>query len=81
MLRPLQGFFAAIEEHWLHSFSAREVQRLISGDDTDLDMADLKRHVVYAGGYYASHRVVQWLWQVGADVGHRRRLEALRSRA
>jgi hypothetical protein len=31
-----QGVYAVLEEHWLATFSAPELQRLMAGDDTDL---------------------------------------------
>ena len=49
---------------WLFSFSAPDIQRLISGDNVCLDVDDLRRHVQYIGGYTSSHRVIKWLWEV-----------------
>lgn len=60
----LQGMHAFIKPHWLYPFTAPELQRLLAGDNVPLDVADLKQHVVYAGGFHAAHRVVRWLWEV-----------------
>jgi hypothetical protein len=33
-----------VPQDWLRLFSAPELQRLISGDDTPIDLADLRKH-------------------------------------
>ncbi|CAK8692376.1 unnamed protein product [Clavelina lepadiformis] len=60
----VSGFRSIISHSWTTMFSAPELQRLISGDNIDLDLTDLKRHVVYYGGFHSSHRVVRWLWDI-----------------
>lgn len=60
----LRGFHQLVQPAWLRLFHAREVQRLIGGDDVPLDVADLRQHARYADGYHNSHRVVKWLWEV-----------------
>ena len=34
--------------------------RLISGDNTPLDLKDLRRHTHYYGGFHDAHRVINW---------------------
>ena len=45
-------------------FSPPEVQRLISGDNSPLDLKDLRKNTHYYGGFHDSHRVVTWLWEI-----------------
>jgi len=58
------GFRSVIPPDWLSLFSGPEVQRLISGDNSPIDLKDLRRHTSYYGGFHDSHRVVGWLWDV-----------------
>ena len=40
-----------------------ELQRLISGDVCDLDIADMRNNTIYYGGYHNSHKVTHFcLW-------------------
>lgn len=41
-----------------------QLQRLISGDTSPLDLKDLRKHTQYYGGFHDSHRVVGWLWDI-----------------
>ncbi|KAK3727792.1 hypothetical protein QZH41_000110 [Actinostola sp. cb2023] len=60
----IRGFKSIVRPDWLQMFSAPELQRLISGDNTGLDLSDLRKHTRYYGGYHGSHRVVVWLWEI-----------------
>ncbi|KAL1132531.1 hypothetical protein AAG570_010486 [Ranatra chinensis] len=60
----IRGFRSIINLDWLQLFSTPELQRLISGDNVPLDLADLRRHTQYYGGFHDSHRVVLWLWDI-----------------
>ncbi|GAA6081041.1 ubiquitin-protein ligase E3B isoform X1 [Tachysurus ichikawai] len=60
----IRGFRSIICPEWLHVFSTPEVQRLISGDNAEIDLDDLKKHTVYYGGFHSSHRVIIWLWDI-----------------
>lgn len=60
----VKGFKSIINPEWLSMFSASEFQRLISGDNTPVDLQDLRRHTKYFGGFHNNHRVVCWLWDV-----------------
>uniref|UniRef100_W5MA02 Ubiquitin-protein ligase E3B n=1 Tax=Lepisosteus oculatus TaxID=7918 RepID=W5MA02_LEPOC len=60
----IRGFRCIINPEWLHMFSTPEVQRLISGDNAEIDLEDLKKHTVYYGGFHSSHRVIIWLWDI-----------------
>ncbi|CAL8249093.1 unnamed protein product [Merluccius merluccius] len=60
----IRGFRSIVNPEWLHMFSTPEVQRLVSGDNAEIDLDDLKKHTVYYGGFHSSHRVVIWLWDI-----------------
>ncbi|KAL3106558.1 hypothetical protein niasHT_016680 [Heterodera trifolii] len=58
------GFRAIIQPKWLALFNTHELQHLISGKMSDLDLNDLRKHVQYYGGFHSGHRVVKWLWAI-----------------
>ncbi|XP_043924445.1 ubiquitin-protein ligase E3B [Protopterus annectens] len=60
----ISGFRCIIRPEWLHMFSPPELQRLMSGDNAEIDLEDLKKHTVYYGGFHGSHRVIIWLWDI-----------------
>lgn len=41
-----------------------QLQRLISGEDSDIDLVDLRRNTQYYGGFHDNHRVILWLWEI-----------------
>ncbi|XP_073438713.1 ubiquitin-protein ligase E3B [Dendrobates tinctorius] len=63
----ISGFRSIIRPEWIRMFSAPELQRLISGDNAEIDLDDLKKHTVYYGGFHGSHRVIVWLWDILAN--------------
>ncbi|XP_073916937.1 ubiquitin-protein ligase E3B isoform X2 [Castor canadensis] len=63
----ISGFRPIIKPEWIRMFSTPELQRLISGDNAEIDLEDLKKHTVYYGGFHGSHRVITWLWDVLAS--------------
>ena len=58
------GFREFVQKDWLGMFSGPEVQKLISGDSTTLDVSDLRANTTYYGGYHNKHRVINWLWEI-----------------
>ena len=49
------------------------LQRLIGGDDADVDVADLRRHVKYCGGYNDLSPTVRDLWAVLSEASPQER--------
>eukprot|EP00658_Telonema_sp_P-2_P079625 TRINITY_DN7742_c0_g1_i5.p1 TRINITY_DN7742_c0_g1~~TRINITY_DN7742_c0_g1_i5.p1 ORF type:complete len:483 (-),score=81.62 TRINITY_DN7742_c0_g1_i5:302-1750(-) len=49
---------------WLKIFSAIELQQLIRGLATKLDIADLREHTKLVGGFDANCRTMKLLWEV-----------------
>ncbi|CAM1325746.1 UBE3B (predicted) [Pycnogonum litorale] len=59
----IHGFRSIINHEWLMMFSTPELQRLISGDTSTIDLEDLRKHTIYYGGFHNNHRVIMWLWE------------------
>lgn len=47
----VSGFHECITLNWLHIFEESQVQMLISGRHTSIDVKDLMKHTVYIGGF------------------------------
>ncbi|RKP36779.1 HECT-domain-containing protein [Dimargaris cristalligena] len=60
----LTGLTDLIQPTWLAFFDQRELQTLISGAAVPIDLADLAKHTVYAGGYTNQHPVIDRFWRV-----------------
>jgi ubiquitin-protein ligase E3 C len=62
----LDGFREIIPVSWVRLFSAKELQKLISGDDSirGIDVASLKRNMHYLGGYHESQPYIQVFWDI-----------------
>ena len=65
----LSGLHAVVPADWLKLFNTPELQRLISGDDAEVDIADLRKHTKYAGGYHELSPTVRDLWAVLHEFG------------
>lgn len=57
-------------------FDPRELQILISGAPTPIDIEDLKRHTNYGSGYHKDHKIIEIFWKVVQqfDESERRKL-------
>jgi len=62
----LRGFRDLIKVAWVRLFSAKELQKLISGDDSirGIDVSSLKKSVQYLGGYHESQPYIQAFWDI-----------------
>ncbi|KAI6218331.1 HECT-type E3 ubiquitin transferase [Aphelenchoides fujianensis] len=60
----VQGFQSIINSQWLALFSTHELQHVISGQTSDVDIDDLRKHTQYYGGFHSNHRVIKWLWSI-----------------
>lgn len=77
-----QGLANVIDLEWLQTFSYRELQVLVSGAYTPVDLEDLKAHTHYTGGYTSVHPVIQAFWRVVSkfdDTGKRHLLKFVTS--
>ncbi|CAG2116867.1 unnamed protein product [Medioppia subpectinata] len=71
-----QGLADVLDLDWLRMFDPRELQILISGAPTPIDIEDLRRNTNYAGGYNNEHKVIVVFWKVVQqfDENQRRKL-------
>ncbi|KNC35888.1 ubiquitin ligase [Plasmodium falciparum RAJ116] len=62
-----KGLSQLIPIKWFKLFSAHELKTLISGKDKCFDVDDLKRNVVYGGGYNENSTTVLHLFEILKD--------------
>uniref|UniRef100_A0A8R1I4I3 Ubiquitin-protein ligase E3B n=1 Tax=Caenorhabditis japonica TaxID=281687 RepID=A0A8R1I4I3_CAEJA len=60
----VQGMQSILQPAWLALFAPNDLQCLISGVNSDIDLSDLKRNVQYFGGFHGNHRLIKWLWDI-----------------
>lgn len=62
----LRGFRDIVPAQWVRLFSAYELQKLISGDDTvkGIDVQGMMNVMRYSGGLHPSQPIIRWLWEV-----------------
>lgn len=60
----VKGFRSIINPEWLSMFSIPELQRIIAGDNVEVNLKDLRKNTQYYGGFHDNHRVVSWLWDI-----------------
>lgn len=59
----VRGFSEVIRPEFVQLFSERELQLLISGSQSTVDLRDLERNTKYSGGYDENTDVIRWFWQ------------------
>lgn len=66
----LRGFRDLVPASWVRLFSAYELQKLISGDDSirGIDVSSLKGAMRYAAGYHPSQPVIRWFWEIVEEM-------------
>ena len=61
----LRGFQDVIRVDWIRFFNPVELQILISGERKgDFDVADLRAHTVYSGGFHSLDSSIRKFWKV-----------------
>lgn len=65
----LRGLRAIIRPSWLSMFNQSELQRLVGGDSSEIDIDDLRRNTVYSGLYVIGddneeHPTIKLFWKV-----------------
>ncbi|KAE9287084.1 E3 ubiquitin-protein ligase [Phytophthora fragariae] len=60
----LKGFRDLIPGTWIQMFAPAELQMLIGGTATNIDIDDWERHTQYGGGYHPLQRIIQWFWEI-----------------
>lgn len=75
----LTGLGIIIEPAWMSMFNQSELQRLVGGDSSEIDVEDLRRNTIYSGLYQIGddgeeHPVIKMFWEVvhGLEDSQRR---------
>lgn len=79
----LRGLSTMIQPSWLSMFNHSELQTLISGTRTSIDVDDLRRNTVYGGTYQIGtdgleHPTIQILWKVMKEMSDDERRAVLK---
>ncbi|OHF00227.1 HECT-domain-containing protein [Colletotrichum orchidophilum] len=79
----LRGLRSIIAPAWLSMFNQNELQRLVGGDSSEIDIEDLRQNTVYSGLYEVGddgleHTTVQLFWKVMANFSDRERRDVLK---
>ncbi|KAI1848922.1 hypothetical protein JX266_005350 [Neoarthrinium moseri] len=79
----LLGLGSIIDPSWLSMFNQSELQRLVGGDSSEIDVEDLRNNTIYSGLYVVGddgleHPTVQMFWQVMRELKDEQRREVLK---
>lgn len=79
----LQGLGQMIQPAWLSMFNQAELQTLVSGENADIDVEDLRRNTQYGGVYTIGddnqeHPTVQLFWRVMHEMNNEERQKVIR---
>lgn len=79
----LRGLGSIIKPTWLSMFNQSELQTLIGGDSSQLDIDDLRRNTQYGGVYQIGddgleHTSIQYFWQVMKELNDKDRRKVLK---
>ena len=79
----LRGLGMIIDPAWLSMFNQTELQRLVGGDSSEIDVEDLRRHTAYSGVYALGddgeeHPTVKLFWEVMHDLRDAERRDVLK---
>ncbi|KAK4158330.1 hypothetical protein C8A00DRAFT_28608 [Chaetomidium leptoderma] len=79
----LRGLGMIIDPGWLSMFNQNELQRLVGGDSSEIDVEDLRKHTVYSGVYSIGddgeeHPTVQLFWEVMHGLEDHERRDVLK---
>lgn len=59
-----RGLSQLLDIHWIRMFDPKELQILISGTPTAIDLDDLRRNTHYANGYTDTDSAIEIFWRV-----------------
>ncbi|RDL39570.1 Uncharacterized protein BP5553_03910 [Venustampulla echinocandica] len=79
----LKGLGEIIKPSWLSMFNQSELQTLVGGDSSEIDVDDLRRNTIYGGIYQIGdddleHTTVQMFWQVMKELDDEERRKVLK---
>ncbi|PPQ97471.1 hypothetical protein CVT26_002819, partial [Gymnopilus dilepis] len=73
-----EGLSEMIDPKWLRMFNRQEVQVLIGGVNSPIDMDDLRQHTNYGGLYDDNHETIEMFWRVVNSFNQEQRRALLR---
>ncbi|KAK8098550.1 HECT-domain-containing protein [Apiospora kogelbergensis] len=79
----LRGLSTIINPSWLSMFNQSELQRLVGGDSTEIDIVDLRANTQYSGVYAIGddgeeHETVKMFWDVMKELADSERRALLK---
>ena len=79
----LRGLGQIVQPMWLAMFNQKELQKLIGGDNSELDISDLRRNTQYGGLYVIGddgleHPTVELFWKVMREMNDADRRKVLK---
>lgn len=79
----LMGLGQIIQPSWLSMFNQSELQTLVSGEASPIDVEDLRRNTMYAGVYvigddHQEHPTIQHFWKVMHEMSPEERQMVVR---
>jgi ubiquitin-protein ligase E3 C len=79
----VRGLRSIIHPSWVSMFNQSELQRLVGGDSSEIDIEDLRRNTLYSGVYEIGddgqeHPTVKLFWKVMADFNDQQRRDVLK---
>ncbi|KAI0390752.1 hypothetical protein F5Y17DRAFT_43051 [Xylariaceae sp. FL0594] len=79
----LRGLGTIINPSWLSMFNQSELQRLIGGDSSEIDIEDLRQNTTYSGLYEIGddgleHPTIVYFWEVMRELKDSERREVLK---
>ncbi|KAK5652764.1 hypothetical protein OQA88_9617 [Cercophora sp. LCS_1] len=79
----LRGLGMIIEPAWLSMFNQNELQRLVGGDNSEIDVEDLRRNTEYSGVYSIGddneeHPTIKLFWKVMHELDDEARRDVLK---
>ncbi|KAI5464685.1 hypothetical protein BGZ63DRAFT_378362 [Mariannaea sp. PMI_226] len=79
----LRGLRAIIRPSWLSMFNQSELQRLVGGDSSEIDIEDLRRNTIYSGLYEIGddgqeHDTIKLFWKVMGGFTDEQRRKVLK---
>jgi ubiquitin-protein ligase E3 C len=72
-----------IDPSWLSMFNQSELQRLVGGDSSEIDVEDLRSNTIYSGLYVIGddgmeHPTIKMFWEVMHELENEQRREVLK---
>ncbi|KAF6834154.1 E3 ubiquitin-protein ligase (HECT-domain-containing protein) [Colletotrichum plurivorum] len=79
----LRGLRSIIAPSWLSMFNQNELQRLVGGDSSEINIEDLRSNTIYSGLYEIGddgleHPTIQLFWKVMESFSDRERRDVLK---